>query len=271
MFLSTTTSKIKLIASSAALLDVSLDWVEVVKATAQPYDIDTKDTLISGPGTSDISGSPAASNVRRVKGFTVRNRDASLPDDVTIIRDVGGVVAEKYKETLNPGDTLQYVLEAGFYVFRNSSLLDVALYVPNDVISAVTAFADITGLTQALKSGHKYIIDACVQHINESSATGSRFAYNIGAAPTLAQFSQTDTVTNSPTAGAVSIGSQTARDTAFTAQTTGQAAIGPGYINGVIIPSADGIFALRVASETAIAAGVTVKAGSYMMLRETNN
>ncbi len=147
--------------------------------------------------------------------------------------------------------------------------LDAKKFVAADVVMATAAtWADITGLTQALQSGKKYAVEAHLFHVNDATTTGSQFGYNIGAAPTLALFGNHSGVTNSVTAGAQAIGTATARDTAITAQTTGSTGITHTVIAGYIQPSADGTFALRGTSEVTVAAGLTIKAGSWMRIWE---
>jgi hypothetical protein len=135
----------------------------------------------------------------------------------------------------------------------------------DQVLSSNAAFVDITSLTCPMKANIMYGVFACIHRTVSATTNGPRFAYNIGAAPTLAGFSNIDTVTHSVTAGAIAVGFQTARDTAFTAQ-TGQttAVVGPCFIGGFIIPSADGTFALRFNEEENTASGMTIKAGSWM-------
>lgn len=272
IFLSGTTDKLQLITSSAATIDVNAGYVDAGSASGTVSAIAPQNTAISSATTTDIVGAPGSSTIRNVKQFTARNKDASLSCDVTVQINVSGTLYQLHKVTLGVGDCLQYIEGVGFFTLTSTAKLNALLYAPSDVVFATAAtFADITGLTIALKSGKHYAFEAHLFHTNNASTTGSQFGINIGAAPTLLVGGNISAVTNSVTAGVVAIGTATARDTAFTAQTTGQTAIGETDIAGFIIPSADGTFALRATSEVSVAAGLTVKAGSWLMVRETDN
>jgi hypothetical protein len=118
-----------------------------------------------------------------------------------------------------------------------------------------------------LLSGKRYLIRAQLHIVSAATTTGIQLGYNIGAAPTFAQFSAIETVTNSATAAAMSTGAATARDTAIIVQTTGSLTVAPVIIMGLIQPSADGTFALRMVSEVSTSA-VTAKAGSTLEIRQ---
>jgi len=62
------------------------------------------------------------------------------------------------------------------------------------------------------------------------------------------------------------------RDDMKVVETTGPGAVNMlAIISGYIVPSADGTFAVRCASEVAVASGLTIKAGSWLRIWETDN
>lgn len=149
--------------------------------------------------------------------------------------------------------------------------LDARKYVTSDSVHATAAtFADVTGLTQALLSGKRYTFEAVLFHQNNATSTGSQFGYNIGAAPTAAFFSVVTPVDSAvgSTSTKFAAGTTSARDTAAVATDTGTTGIATTVIKGYIQPSADGTFAIRATSEVTVAAGLTIKAGSYLHIRE---
>lgn len=271
MMLSGATDKLQLITSAAATVDVVSAYIKASDTTGVFSSGAPENTAISSATTTDISAVAGSNTIKRIKFMSIRNRDATLSCDVTVQYKPSGTALEIHKVTLATGDCLQYIEGIGFFTLTATAKLNRLLRVTSDVINATTSFADITGLTQALKSGKTYAVEAHLFHTNNASTTGSQFGYNIGAAPTVSMFGNNSAVTNSVTAGAFSTGTATARDTAITAQTTGQTAVGHTILGGYVQPSADGTFALRCASEVAVAAGLTVKAGSWMMIRETDN
>ena len=76
---------------------------------------------------------------------------------------------------------------------------------------------------------------------------------------------------NNATAATMSTGVATAVNTAAVVQTTGAAANAPTYTSGSFRPSADGTVALRATSGVTVAAGLTVRQGSWIWIRETDN
>jgi hypothetical protein len=220
---------------------------------------------IASATTVDVVEEPAADTTRKVKYLNIRNAHATSAVDVLVQLDANGTFYELHKATLLAGESLCYLEKVGFFKLVDTTRLERVKVVTADSVHATAAtFADITGLQCPMKAGIQYSILACLLHVNDASTTGSQFAYNIGAAPTSALFGTLDTVTNSATAAVLSAGSTSTRDTAFSAQTTGSAAIRLGLIGGSIVPSADGTFSLRATSEVTVAAGLTVKVGSWM-------
>jgi len=278
MLLQTSTSdKVQVITGSAGTIYVHASWADNVSGVVTPGRTNT--AVISTAATTDVVAAPGASTQRNTKLLSVRNTDASVSNLITIQHTDGTTVEILWKGTLLSGEAV--VLDAnGVFTLYDvngapkpaQAKLDVFLIVTgSDYINATTSFTDITGLTTPLKSGKKYVFEAVLFHVNDASTTGSQFGYNIGAAPTVSIVGTIDTVTPSVTAAAVSAGVITARDTAVTAQTTGSTSQRIAYISGYIQPSADGTFAMRGKSEIAVAAGLTVKVGSWLHIREVDN
>jgi hypothetical protein len=102
------------------LSPVSTDWA--VSYVDTNY---TANTLIGGSaqgnitsaGTIQIVGSPPDANTRRqLKGLSVVNRDALLPQTVIIDKNSGGPANLTGPIVLSPGDSLQYIDTRGFSV-----------------------------------------------------------------------------------------------------------------------------------------------------------
>lgn len=271
-FLTATTDKLQLVRSSAATLHTLVSYIDADTAGLTSPAAGREPHAFNTAGTDDLLAAPASSKTRTPKRITIRNYDASLACDVTVVLDANGTDYEIHKVTLNPGEGLEYVDGLGWYPLKPAGLLDVMKIMASDSVHATAAtFADITGLTHPLLSGKKYAIEAWLFHISNATTTGAQFGYNIGAAPTLVIFGNISGVTNQATGGTnatFSLGTATARDTAITGQTTGSAAITVTSLVGMIQPSADGTFALRATSEVSVAAGLTVKAGSWMRIRQ---
>lgn len=267
LLLLATTDKISLITSAAATLDVVAS-IQDKTTSGGTIASASQRTAITTATTTDIVSAPSSGVERNIVELTVRNKHATQATDVTVQLNANGTLYEIYKVALNAGETLEYVEGLGYFVIANTTALDKRLVVTADVINATTSFADVTGLTCALLSGKTYTFIAHLIHVNNASTTGSQFGVNIGAAPTSLIVGTIDTVTPSVTASAHSAGVVTALDTAATAQTTGSTSNRLAILSGMIIPSANGTFAIRCKSEVAVASGLTVKAGSFCRIWE---
>lgn len=262
-----TVDKLRLVTSAAATIDVHASWADLNGTTVTPG---RTNTAITTATTTDIVATPAASTIRNVKTLHIRNKHASLATDVTVTYDANATVFELYKVNLAAGEMLEYVEGIGFFKVANLTKLDWCVATLADRINATTSFADITDLSCPVGAGKTYAIRAGIIHANDATTTGSRFGFG-GVAMTYMIAATIDTVTPSVTASAHSAGAVTAVDTAITAQTTGNTANRLAVIAGTIVPSATGTLALRFASEVAVAAGLTVRRGSWLWVREVNN
>ncbi len=267
------------------MLTATTDSIAVVTSNGVAYDVDIVSTYIdrvtstgaigaaqrdlynmTSATTQDVVQEPASDTTRKVKFINIRNAHATSAVDVLVELDANGVFYELHKATLLAGESLVYMEKIGWTKLCDTTRLERIKIVAGDqTLSSNAAFVDITDLTVPMKSGVMYGVLAWIIHNQSATTNGARFAYNIGNAPTDARFSNIDTVTASVTAAAFSAGTVTARDTAFTAQTTGALTTQvPCLIGGFIIPSADGTFALRVNEEENTASGLIVRAGSWM-------
>jgi hypothetical protein len=275
-----TTDLLRVVTGSAATVDYFVCYMETdnsVSPVIQDIPAPSNGQITSAT-TTTILAAPSASRRFNVKGVTLYNEHATQSTPLRVERYDGTNARPLWNGTLLAGEFVildelgvwtQY--SSGGIIKTGTAKLDVCLAVATDVVNATTSFADITGLTQAVLSGHKYAFEAYLIHVNNASTTGSQFGVNIGASPTTLIVGTIDTVTTSVTASVHSAGVVTALDTAVTAQTTGSTSNRLAIIAGFITPSADGTFAMRCKSEVAVAAGLTVKAGSWLRIRETDN
>jgi hypothetical protein len=280
MLLLNSTSKIQVVTGSTGTIEVHASWMDFLAGVVTPGPTNTP--TITTATTTDVVASPAASTTRNVKFLSVSNDHATTSNAIDINHTDGTNVETIWQGTLLAGETV--VLDAnGIWTVYTangvpklaSTKLDAKLVVTSDVINATTSFADVTGLTQAIQSGKKYNFECHLYHIENAATTGAQFGYNIGAAPTVVRIQEISVVIPSLTASTMqsNAGDVTARDTA--AVVSGTSATTPGVVlailSGYIQPSADGTFAIRCASEVAVAAGLTVKAGSWLRIWEADN
>lgn len=275
ILLTATTDKIQVISSSASALSVHASYMDcsnadppVVKGSTSGR---TNTAIASAGATTDIVPSPAASTIRNVKGITVRNKDATTACDVTVQFNQNATLFELFKVTLLAGETLEFVEGVGFFVVKSSAKIDVKLRVTSDYINATTSFTDITGLTYPVESGKHYNFIANLYHIENAATTGAQFGIN-GPAMTGLTIQELGVVIPSVTAATMqgNLAAVTALDTAAIVATA--SATTPGVVMAILSgwfnPSAAGTFAVRGKSEVAVAAGLTVKTGSWLRLWE---
>jgi hypothetical protein len=268
IILSSTTDSLAITTENGASydLDVVATYIDRVTSTGVVGAADRNLVNIVTATTVDVVEEPASDTTRNVKTLSVRNVHATSSVDVFVKIDANGTFYELFKCSLLAGEQLYYLEKVGFFKLVDTVRSERIFIMTGDMtISSNAAFADIPGLQCPMKAGIAYGVFAFLHHNQTATTNGARFAYNIGAAPTDAIFSNIDTVTGSVTAAAFSSGSATARDTAITAQTTGSlTTVVPCLLGGFIIPSADGTFSLRANEENDTVSGMLVKAGSWM-------
>lgn len=234
---------------------------------------------VTGATANTTLKAGTASRVTRVTTANFYNDHASVANVVTVKKTDGTNATPIVQANLLPGESLFYTGSVWVHYDTNgvpvvaAAKLDAKLRVVNDVTNATTSFANVTGLTAALKSGKTYNFEAHLYHISNATTTGAQFGYNIGAAPTVARIQAIDVILGSLTTATMgsSTTDVTARDTAAMAETTGAATVVLCILSGYIQPSADGTFAIRCASEVAVASGLIVKAGSWLRIWETDS
>jgi len=261
MILAATTDKFQLVTSAAATLDVHVSFVDASNTTLAPSGAGKQNTAITTATATDILAAPAASTVRTVLVMKVRNKHATLATDVTIVFDQNGTDFELYKTTLLAGETLEWTPALGFFTIK-SARLDRWLRVTGaDYVNATTSFTDI--MTVPVLNGKQYNFEAHLIHAENATTTGPRFGIN---GPTLSAIliSILDVVVIGVDTTTMRSGSVTAVDTsAAGASLSGKTANALAIMSGVFTAGADGTFAIRGQSEVAVAAGLTVRIGSW--------
>lgn len=271
----TTPDKLKLITSAAGDIDTMVSYIDYTDADPPVVvDMNNESHTITTAATTDILAGVTDAAKRRVfKNVSIVNTHATISNNVSVILD--DIDASDYQIaetiTLAPGEAFKYDEGHGWFKSATPSLLDTHLYVTADYINATTSFTDITGLTVPVLSGKHYCFEAHLYHIENASTTGAQFAIN-GPTMTLMQLQEIGGFAGAVGAGTMqcNVGSVAALDTAAIAATSsaGTPQVVMAILSGYINPSAAGTFAMRGKSEVAVAAGLTVKKGSWLHLFE---
>lgn len=271
ILLTATTDKISAITSSAANLAVHVSYLDMSQANPPVTQGDTsgrQNTAISSATTTDILGAPSASETRNAKTINIRNTHASLSNDVTVQFNQNGTLYELFKATVPAGSTLQYIEGVGWFIAGNTFLLDAKRVVSADSVHATAAtFADVTDLQVSVEANKKYNFESHLYHISNATTTGAQFGVN-GPSGTY-RIGSIDVVLNSATAATMAAGNAGAVNTAAIVETTGAATEATAILSGYVATTAAGTFSIRATSEVTVAAGLTVKVGSWLRLWET--
>lgn len=268
-----TTDKVQLVTSAAVALAVHSSFMDHT-LSSDNFEAGKQNTAISTATTTDVLAAPSSGVTRNVKSLFARN-DGASDNEVTVRYDANGTTFDVFKATLTPGAVLQYLDGVGFFVTSVAGRMDALLVTTADVNNDTTSWADITGLTIPVKSGVTYSFTANILYQTNATTTGARFGCNGPATPTYLRLAGIGTVTTSATAAVIS--TQTATVSAYDTSAIGAQTTGPGtvdslaVIEGEIVPSADGTFAMRSQSEIAVANGVLIRRGSSLYIRTPDN
>lgn len=105
ILLTTTSDVIKVVTGSALNTDVHASYVDLSGSTVTPG---RTNTAISTATTTTVVAAPGASTSRTVKTFTVRNKDASNSQVITVQHYDGTTTVDLVKMTVAAGDHLHY-------------------------------------------------------------------------------------------------------------------------------------------------------------------
>jgi len=238
LILALTTDKLQVTTSAAVTTDVHASFVDVIVGTSSTPG--KQNTAITTATTTDIVAVPGGSTQRVVKHINIRNKHATSPQDVTVIYDANGTDYELHKATLLAGEVLEYQEGIGWFVVQTVRKESYYRRVTSDYVNATT-------------SGPRFAI-------NGPAMTGLRLGAIIMESGGVAA-----AVMNG------NVGDVTALDTAVAATTDSTTTMVMSIMSGWFNPSASGTFAVRACSEVAVAAGITIKAGSFLRVFECDN
>jgi hypothetical protein len=276
LLLTATTDKIQVITDAAVTVDVSATFMDMSNADPPVVKGSTSgrlNTAIATATTTDVVAAPAASTTRNVKGMTIRNKHATTPVGVTVQYNQNTTLFEIHKAQLLAGDMLGFTEGIGWFLTTATRKAYYLRRVTSDSVHATAAtFADVTGLNAPVTSGKHYAFLAHLYHVTNATTTGARFGFN---APTItaARLGEIAVIAGSATAATMGsqVGDVVLRDTAAIVETTGPATVALAILSGWVNPSADGTFSIRATSAVTVAAGLTVKQGSWLQLWECDN
>lgn len=273
LLLSSTSDLIRVITDAAADIEVHASWVDYLSpSTVTPGRTNT--ASITTATTTTVVGSPGVNIVRNVKFLSIANNHSTTNCTVTVEHTDNINAVELKQIFLLPNETL--TLDAnGIWRHYDSNGAEYTAttkystrrFVSADVVNATTSFADITGLTALLIANKKYSFTATLFYITNDVTTGARFSHSAPAGSYVV--GQITASTPGIAATNISVGIGTVNDTEYSASTTGPGSTrSVAMISGTLEPTLSGTFTLRLASEIAVANGLTVQRGSWLHLWE---
>jgi len=190
MDLHATTDKLQLARSSAANIDSVINWLEYVKATGAVAGIGSERTAFASAATGDMLAAPGASNGKKMTSGTWRNKHASLACDITVILDQNATDFEIHKETLQPGEMLEYIEGIGFFRMAAASsgfgdlLVRYGLGMAGQNIATVQPWFPSNGAV-ALEGGTTYKFEGWLYMTRAAGATSHTTGMGFGGTATL--------------------------------------------------------------------------------------
>lgn len=239
-------------------------------------------TVVNTNNTTDVNIVPAPlSGQRVVDFFTIFNKD-TINATVTVKLDANGTEYILFKCTLATGETLMFQEGMGFRVLANSGAIKHSINQGNNTIgSSLTAIVlgadvinnnaiantmqDVTGLGFAVTGGNTYWFYFVIQYTAVIATTGSRWAIQGPAAPTLLTYQSEYTLTTTTSTRNAMV---QAYDSPAACNATSVVAQNLAIIEGIIKPSQVGTVIPRFASEIT-ASAITAKAGSVGYYQQT--
>ena len=276
IILSATTDKLEAILAGAVAVNQLPCYVSWRDRTSTTF-VAGRTAINTNSGTAvDISGSPGASTQRVIDSITIYNADTANAT-VTIRLNANGTTYVLFTCTLATGEMLMYQDGTGFYVMSNAGGIKnstnqgnntvgqslSAVVLGGDVINnngTANTMQDVTGLSFDVVAAATYYFKYIILYTAAVNTTGSRWAINGPATPTLLSYTSeyTLTTTTSTRNGAVQ-----AYDSPAACNATSVVAQNLAVIEGLIKPSANGTVIARFASEV-LSSAITAKAGSVL-------
>jgi hypothetical protein len=272
---------ISVVTSSGADIDVHASWVDLADGatTCTPDDDNTQITTAT---TTAVVAGVSTTTVRRLKYLNLRNIDSSVTNDVTVTHSDGATTVTLVKQTLLPGDTLQYTDESG-WAYKAWSATRSVYSLAADQSNSTTTPTSVSGLISDTLQPGTYVFRYYVRYQAGATTTGVKFDVNFTGTVTafVWNWHVVDTTATAATAAAdqdavaatgqvYSVFASRAKGTAGRGTT-----ISVDTANADMFAVIEGIMTVTVAGQldlyhgSEVAAASTVMAGSSLILTKT--
>lgn len=268
LLLSGANDSYRLITSAAGSIDTVASFMDssdasppVVKGSTSAPEVHL---AIATATTTTIIANPGANTLRATSSLSIRNKHASVAQDVTVVLTRSGTDHEIWKTNLLPGDVLAYEDGLGWFKTAAADPWTQFLRKTADQTFAATALADVTGMGFAVVANATYEFEYEIIWTTATVTVGAGVALN-GPAGSVSINGTASIIGGNPatTIGDIAVLGFTAYDTGPVS--TSAPAINTNYIARVACllenGSTAGTVIPRWKSETAT--NTVVKAGSY--------
>lgn len=233
-------------------------------------------SAVNTNNTTDVTfvASPAASTQRVIDTLSVYNDDTAAAT-VTLKLDANGTECILCKVSLGIGERLEYTDGGGFRVLTATGAAKSADVIGTPTVNQLNqvvlgsdvtnnnavanTIADVTGLSFPVVAGEKYWFRFIIPYTAAATTTGSRFAINGPASPTLLNYRSTYPLT----ATSETVNYATAYDIPAASNASSLTAGNVAIIEGIIVPSGNGTVIARFASEV-LSSAIVAKAGALL-------
>lgn len=274
--LSQTTDTLQVVLGSTITTE-SQCFVSWRERTGTTFTADRTVALTNGQTDVTICGSPASGAQRIIDYISIHNPHTSNVD-YTIKIDANGTEYILFKTTLASGEKIEYQEGQGFKVITTTGAVKQSInqganaavgntlntvVLGSDVINnnaIANTIQDVTGLSFSVTANKTYYFKFVIRYTAAATTTGSRWGVNCtaGTAANLSLTSEYSLTATTTTRNAlIQLFDSPAASNATSATTTNNMAV----IEGTFIPTANGTFIARFASEVSNSA-ITAKAGS---------
>jgi hypothetical protein len=122
LLLTGTSDLIQVVTSGTAAIDVQASWIDNAAGAITPG---RTNTAIASATTTTVVGSPASSTQRALKSLSLRNKDASASNTITVKHTDGSTAVELIKLTLSAGEELLYTEGCGWTYYTTTGAAQV--------------------------------------------------------------------------------------------------------------------------------------------------
>jgi hypothetical protein len=269
------TDKLQLITSAAGNVDVVVAFVDAASSTLVPSGSGTQVTNITTAATTDILATPAASTTRAVEFISIRNKHASIVNDVTVVHDKAGTDTEIHKETLQPGEMLEY--ESGLGWFKLAAAATgfgdvlmralIADQTGGNVSTAQNWFPTLGAV--AVEAGVNYKMEGLLHTVRAAGATSHTTGLLFGGTATITAIQWHCAVNTADSDANIAqnrTAGEVATNTTVKAASTSTTEAFTMRLNGIVEINAAGTFIPQFIYSAAPGGAPTIERGTYFKL-----